>query len=413
MSRLWQPEKAGHQRKDAQRLMCVCVFMGGECRRAPDTCQARRLSLQLQALDYNRPALTPHTGNNNIMNSLLRVLVPALSLPLSSLLTGNALAQNFDAPAGWTMPRTEYGHPNLQGYWGNQTQTPMERPADLVDKPVYSEEEARALEQRLRDQLNGVVTVLDPDRPAPEAGARVGQEAEAENTDVEVGFTRINGEYRTSLVVDPADGRFPFRDDNGRTRDIYGQWRAQGFGEFDGPEIRPAGERCLSAIGTMPPMALLPYNSNVQIVQNKDYVMILGEMVHDARIIRLNGEHQPEHVKTWFGDSIGHWEGDTLVVHTTHFRPEISNFRIVSSGELQVDERYTLVNEREILYRYTVTDPQIYKQPYSVEMLLHRMEPNEKMYEFACHEGNYSMEIILRGARQQEHDERLRQAGTP
>jgi hypothetical protein len=186
------------------------------------------------------------------MNSLLRVHVPTLSLPLGSLFGANALAQNLEAPPGWTMPRTEYGHPNLPGYWGNQTQTPMERPTDLADKPVYSEEEARALEQRLREQLNGAVTVLDPDRPAPEAGARVGQEAEAENTDVEVGFTRINGEYRTSLVVDPADGRFPFLD-HGRSRDICGQWRARGFGELVGPEIRPAGERCLSAIGTMPP----------------------------------------------------------------------------------------------------------------------------------------------------------------
>lgn len=159
-----------------------------------------------------------------------------------------------------------------------------------------------------------------------------------------------NGEYRTSLVVDLADGRVPFLD-HGRSRDIYGQWRARGFGEFDGPEIRPAGERCLSAIGTMPPMALLPYNSNVQIVQNQNYV--------------------------------------------------------------QVDERYTLVNDRGILCTYTVTDPQIYQQPYSVEMLLHRMEAHEKMYEFACHEDNSSMEIILRGARQQEHDERLRQAGMP
>ena len=347
------------------------------------------------------------------MNSLFRSRVVALAVVLTALLPlANVSAQNFDAPPGWEMPRTEYGHPNLQGLWGNQTQTPMERPADIVDQPVYTQEEARALEQGLRERLDGAVTMLDPNRPAPEAGARVGQEAELDNTDFEVGFTRINGQYRTSLVVDPPDGRFPYRDDDGRNRDIYGQWRAQGFGEFDGPEIRPAGERCLSAIGTMPPMALLPYNSNVQIVQNQDYVMIMGEMVHDARIIRLDDEHQPEHVKTWFGDSVGHWEGDTLVVHTRNYRPEISNFRIASSGELQVDERLTLVNDREIFYTYTVTDPEIYKLPYTVEMLLHRMEPGELMYEFACHEGNYSMEIILRGARQVEHDERLRQENT-
>lgn len=344
------------------------------------------------------------------MKSPLRILVTALSPMLASLLIIAPIsAQNFDAPPGWEMPRTEHGHPDLQGLWGNQTQTPMERPNELAEQSVYTDEEARALEQGLRERLDSTATVLDPNRPAPEAGKRIGQEAEADNTDVEVGLTRINGQYRTSLVVDPPNGRFPFREDDGRRRDIYGQWRAQGFGEFDGPEIRPAGERCLSAIGTMPPMALLPYNSNVQIVQNKDYVMIMGEMVHDARIIRLNGEHQPAHVKTWFGDSIGHWEGDTLVVHTSNYRPEISNTRIVSSGELQVDERMTLVNDKEIFYTYTVTDPEIYSQPYTVEMLLHRLEPGELMYEFACHEGNYSMEIILRGARQAEHDEGLKQ----
>ena len=347
------------------------------------------------------------------MNSHFPTRAAALAaVLLAQLPLATVSAQNFEAPPGWEMPRTEHGHPNLQGLWGNQTQTPMERPNELLEQPVYTDEEARALELGLRDRLNSVATVLDPNRPAPEAGQRVGQEAEADNTDTEVGFTRINGQYRTSLVVDPPNGRMPFREDGGRNRDIYGQWRAQGFGEFDGPEIRPAGERCLSAIGTMPPMALLPYNSNVPIVQNQDYVMIMGEMVHDARIIRLDGEHQPEHVKTWFGDSVGHWEGDTLVVHTRNYRPEISNFRIVSSGELQVDERLTLVNDKEIFYTYTVTDPEIYKQPYTVEMLLHRMEPGELMYEFACHEGNYSMEIILRGARQVEHDERLKQETT-
>lgn len=330
----------------------------------------------------------------------------ALTLNVSLLLLP---LTTFGADSGWVMPRTEHGHPDLQGQWGNRTQTPMERPADLGEQRVYTEEEARALEESLLTTEAEKPTVLDPDRDAPPAGERIGNEAEVDYSDVGMGVTRINGEYRTSLVVDPANGRFPFVE-GGRQKDIYGQWRAQGFGEFDGPEIRPAGERCLSAIGTMPPMVLLPYNSNAQIVQNKDYVMIMGEMVHDARIIRLNSEHQPEHVKTWFGDSIGHWEGDTLVVHTQNFRPEISNFRVVSSELLEVDERFTLVSDTQIFYTYTVTDPNIYTQPYTVEMNLYRLPPHELMYEFACHEGNYSMEIILRGARQQEHDARLLEA---
>lgn len=339
------------------------------------------------------------------MTSLSRTAHISGRALLCTLLPCFAFAQNADVPVNWVMPRTEYGQPDLQGMWGNQTQTPMERPTELGEQRSYSREEALHLENALIERESSRETVLDPERDAPPAGVRIGQEAEADYSDVGMGITRINGEYRTSLVVDPPNGRFPFVE-GGRQKDIYGQWRAQGFQEFDGPEMRNAGERCLSAIGTMPPMVLLPYNSNAQIVQTKDYVMILGEMVHDARIIRLNGEHQPATMPQWFGDSVGHWEGDTLVVHTTNFRPEISNFRVVSSELLEVDERFTRVNDTEIFYTYTVTDPNIYTRPYTVEMLLHHLKPDETMYEFACHEGNYSMELILRGARQEEHDAR-------
>lgn len=348
------------------------------------------------------PVSTFRVSTCRLLECALRsTFAVSLLLPLTTL-----QAQSPDTPAGWTMPRTEYGHPNLQGMWGNRTQTPMERPEALGEQRTYTEAEALAMEQSLHATEAGKPTVLDPNREAPEEGQRIGQEAEAEYSDVGTIVTKINGEYRTSLIVDPPNGRYPFVE-GGRQKDIYGQWRAQGFGEFDGPEIRPGGERCLQAIGTTPPMALLPYNSNVQIVQNKEYVMILGEMVHDARIIRLDSEHQPSHMKVWFGDSIGHWDGDTLVVHSTNFHPQNSNNRGIFSTAIEVDERFTIVNDTEIFYTYTVTDPEIYTQPYTVEMKLYRLPPGETMYEFACHEGNYSMEIILRGARQQEHDARL------
>ncbi len=323
----------------------------------------------------------------------------SLLLFLCCLSVTQVAAQSPD----WVMPRTEFGHPDLQGMWGNQTQTPMERPAELGDRLTYTESEALALEQALVASERAKEAPLDPTRGAPPAGARIGQEAEADYSDVGIGFTRINGEFRTSLVIDPPDGRFPFVE-NGRQKDFIGQWLAKGYGEFDGPELRNIGERCLAAIGTMPPMVLLPYNSNAQIVQTRDYVMILGEMVNDARIIRLDGEHRDEQGPYWFGDSVGHWEGDTLVVHTAHFRAENSNRRVVSSAKLEVDEAFTRVSDTEILYRYTVTDPEIYTQPYTVEMMLHHLAPGERMYEFACHEGNYSMELMLRGARQQERD---------
>ncbi len=333
--------------------------------------------------------------------SVKYALALSMMLPLSTL-----QAQAPASKPGWTMPHTEYGHPDLQGMWGNRTQTPMERPEALGEQRAYTEAEALAMEQSLHATQAEKPTVLDPNREAPEEGQRIGQEAEADYSDVGTVVTQINGEYRTSLIVAPPNGRYPFVE-GGRQKDIYGQWRAQGFGEFDGPEIRPGGERCLQAIGTMPPMALLPYNSNVQIVQNKDYVMILGEMVNDARIIRLDSEHQPSNMKVWFGDSIGHWEGDSLVVHSTNFHPQNSNGRGIFSEQIEVDERFTRINDTEIFYTYTVTDPVIYTQPYTVEMKLYHLLPGETMYEFACHEGNYSLEIILRGARQQEHDARL------
>jgi len=151
-------------------------------------------------------------------------------------------------------------------------------------------------------------------------------------------------------------------------------------------------------------MVVTPYNANFQIVQTGDYVMLLGEMVHDARIVRLDEEHHPGEIKYWLGDSVGHWEGDTLVVHTKNFRPEISHFRLVSSDQLAITERLELVNENEIYYSVTVTDPEIYSQPFTQELTLSRHGPDDRLYEYACHEGNYGLAGILAGARREQQD---------
>lgn len=315
-----------------------------------------------------------------------------------SMLAGAARAQSNN---DWIPPRTEYNQPDFQGLWGNLTLTPMERPRELGDKAVYTEAEALELERQALSGERARNDGIDPDRSTPTPGIAVGNEAEEAYTDFGLHLTRIDGAARTSLVVDTADGRYPFKAE-GRRADIYGHWRAQGKGPQDGPEMFPIGERCLAANATMPPMQILPYNSNIQIVQNRDYVMILGEMVHDARIIRIDGEPLPAVLRNWFGDSVGHFEGNTLVVHTDSFRAENSNFRLTSSEQLEVDERFTRIGDNEILYSYTVTDPGIYTQPFNVEMVLSRMASDEQIYEFACHEGNYSMQGSLTGAR---HDE--------
>ncbi len=327
----------------------------------------------------------------------LRLSITVVTLLLPTL----AAAQSSTASAGWLMPRTEFGHPDLQGVWGNSTQTPIERPPELGEKKSYTEAEALALESTATDSDRQRNQPLAADRAAPEVGSRIGQEADFDYSDPRINVLRVKGEYRTSMIVEPADGRFPFLD-GARDKDIHGQWRAQGFGNADGPEIRPVGERCLSR--GIPPMVVPPYNTNFQIVQTRDHVMLLGEMVHDARIVKLDGAHRSGNAKSWLGDSVGRWEGDTLVVHTVNFRAEISHFRVLSTDQMELTERFELVGDGEIFYSFTVTDPALYSRPFTEELTLKRLAAGEQVYEYACHEGNHSMPGILGGARRQELD---------
>lgn len=322
------------------------------------------------------------------------------SLPFATL---TLLLHGVCSAQEWAPPRTEFDQPDLQGYWTNVTQTPIERPVELGEQRAYTTEEAMALEAQANQTAVDKDQPLDPNRPPPELGGRIGQEADINFSDTYLNVLQVKGEYRTSMIIDPPNGRFPFRDD-GRDRDIHAQRRIAGFGPADGPEIRTPGDRCLSR--GIPPMVVPPYNSNFQIVQTRDYVMLLGEMVHDARIIRLNAEHHPWEFKTWLGDSVGHWEGNTLVVHTINFRPEISHFRLISSPQLELMERFERVGENEIFYAVTVTDSEIYTQPFTEELSLRRHGPDEHLYEYSCHEGNYGLTGILAGARREELDAR-------
>ena len=212
---------------------------------------------------------------------------------------------------------------------------------------------------------------------------------------------QVNGEHRTSLIVDPVDGRLPYRQ-GWQQNDFYGKWLAAGAGQFDGPEMRSPWERCFFVGGQLPPMIAWTYNANFQIVQNSDYVMIMREMAHDARIIRINGEPFPDQLYQWSGNSTGRWEGDTLVVNSKSFHPQSSHLFIRSSDKLEITERFRLISNSKISYQYTVTDPEIYSRPFTVEMTLSRKAAGETIYEYACHEGNYSLPSILAGARREE-----------
>jgi hypothetical protein len=213
----------------------------------------------------------------------------------------------------------------------------------------------------------------------------------------------VDGTYRSSIIVSPEDGQIPYKWTSffRRYSDLLQLTR------MDGPELRPLGERCIVGFGSTggPPMLPVLYNNNYQIVQNKDHVLILVEMNHDIRTVRLNSQHAPAQVKKWLGDSIGWWEGDTLVVETTNFHPG-QNIRaslkhlVYASEELKVTERFTRTADDGIKYEFFMDDPSVYSEVWKGELPLRKSE--DRIYEYACHEGNYAMPGILAGARREE-----------
>ena len=302
----------------------------------------------------------------------------------------------------WVMPRTEHGHPNLQGTWWFGSRTPLQRPANLGEQKSYTPAEVARIEQRMRQNNEQLMAPLEPDRSAPEQGAMIRQEADDNFLAhyQEPVLVPVAGEYRTSVIIDPPNGRIPRRDD---FQDFYQQRAESGLSNTDGPEGQPLFGRCIMFGSALPSLTPIMMNPNMQIVQNRDYVMIMTEMINDARIIRLNKDHFDGGVRNWMGDSVGYWEGDTLVVHSKNFRPEQSSMRgFTMSDEFEVVERYTLVSDEQIHFAFTVTDPAAYHQPIRGERMLTRNSPEDRIYEFACHEGNYSLGSILRGARLQE-----------
>lgn len=317
-------------------------------------------------------------------------------------------ASAHGADAGWTAPRTEYGHPDLQGLWTNATQTPFLRPRNLGNKQAYTEEEALEIERVAREDEARRALPSDPGRPAPPAGGDIDQSAD-ENFDIAaIDIARINGEYRTSIIIDPPDGRLPPRLD---FRDIYEQWRDEGFGPSDGPEMRSIQDRCVAPMVQLPLLYTFgAVNSadgdnpsrNIQIVQNENYVVILWEYFSAVRIIRLAGDHLDNFGPKWRGDSIARYEGDSLVIHTRNFRPEQTNPFLRASAQLEITESFTPVSQDELVFRFTIIDPAVYAQSITGEISLRRMAPGQKLYEFACHEGNYSFASILRAARMEE-----------
>ena len=322
------------------------------------------------------------------MNYRPLAFLGALAVILAAPLPGQVSAKARKA-----VPPAVDGHPDLQGTWTNATLTPMERPAEFAGKATLSDQEARAYEKK-------DLETNDIDKPDAPLLARAGSAETGgyNNLFIDRGseLARVDGVKRTSLIIDPPDGRVPPMTEQAR------QARGRGFDRFDSVGDRPLAERCILGFGSTsgPPMLPVLYNSNYQIVQTPDTVLILVEMVHDIRIIRMNGTHVSANVRQWLGDSISHWEGDTLVVDTTNFTDK-TRFRGASEN-LHVIERFKRVDANTILYRATIDDLSTFTKQWTMEYPFRAAAG--PVFEYACHEGNYAMPDILGGARKSDAD---------
>ncbi|THD80605.1 MAG: hypothetical protein E7812_07705 [Phenylobacterium sp.] len=309
--------------------------------------------------------------------------------------------------ADYHAPRNAFGQPDLQGVWTNGSLTTLERPAGLTTLTI-PEAQAVAMEKRRAQRRAEQDRPTDPKSGAPPVADDPGG-YNASWTDPGTTFGRLNGQVRTSWLVDPADGKLPY---SAEGRRAFGAALRKARTSFDGPEVRPLGERCILGFGSSagPPMLNVLYNNNYQIVQAPDSVAIVVEMNHDVRTVRLNAAgHLPPMMRPWMGDSIGHWEGETLVVETTNFNPGESlrpyfGATLYLSKDARVTERFTRVSATQILYQFAVDDPQTFTQTWRAEMPLNAAKG--PVYEYACHEGNYALPDILSGARAAEREGR-------
>jgi hypothetical protein len=354
-----------------------------------------------------------------------------MALALIALTAPPMAGQAAKTAAQSAGPRTADGHPDLQGTYDLATITPPERLPG--DPPFLTKEKAEAQEKAEAARRAKDNRLLLADRPAPP----VGGDSSTPKSFFEVlekagggavgGYNRfwlnqgtvytvVDGQIRTSIVIDPADGRVPPFNAAARKRlaparatptsdapENQDPGATEPIGAFDNPEQRPLSERCLLGFGSTSGPPALPdyfYNDLHQIVQTPNSIVILTEMVHDARVIRMNAQHVPRSIQRWMGDSVGHWEGDTLVVDTTNFNDK-TRFR-GSTENLHVIERFSRIDANTLLYRFTVEDPDTWDRSWTGEFTWPMT--NKLIYEYACHEGNYALADVLRGARRQEAD---------
>lgn len=295
------------------------------------------------------------------------------------ILTSSTFAQNMTEE---NIPRLDNGRPDLQGTWDFRTITPLQRPEQYGDRETLSADEAEEFEiarqeQLDRDNFTDTSTTGDYNEFWYDRG------------------NQILGSNRTSLITDPPNGRLPEMTE--AAQNIAAS--AREAAELNrGVEVRPLSERCIMGFNSGPPMLPSAYNNNVQLVQTGDHVVIHNEMVHNARIVKMNADEHLAHPRKWEGDSIGYWEGDTLVIETRHFAGATSFLN--SSENMELIERFWMIDSDSLGYEFTITDPSRWTQPWTAMFPMVRTD--EPIYEYACHEGNYSMPGIMAGWRRQE-----------
>jgi hypothetical protein len=295
-------------------------------------------------------------------------------------------------------PRTPEGTPDLQGVWTNASLTFLQRPPIFKGLVATDKEEAMMVGGFKKMAGNLLDPTVDPKAPAPPVVAEAPQ---ADILEMPLALGKVNGEKRSSWIVDPKDGRIPFTAAGKAAR------KAAVAETFDGPEGRPLSERCLVSVGSMegPPMMNTGFNANYQIVQTRDFVAIEAELNHDVRIIRMGDrKHIPDAIRPWMGDSVGWWEGESLVVETTNLNPRteinalFGGFNYSPKGRLI--ERFTRVSTTEMIYEFTVDDPAYFTRTWSAQMPMHATRG--PIYEYACHEGERGVANALAGARAEE-----------
>ncbi len=334
------------------------------------------------------------------MNGRHTALTVAAALVVTILMPGVAGAQ------GTEVPRTPWGAPDLQGIWDRQTLTPFQRPRELGEKAVFTAEEAAVFESRVTEALAAVDV-----RVAPRDTAENNETAETignyNDFWFDAGATTVETR-RTSLVFDPPDGRVPpLTAEAEETQAALLAARAGvnrheptpgGFVDDLGPGRYAV--RCLVGFNTGPPMVPGAYNQNVQVFQTEDTVVLFNEMIHDARVIPIDGRDRLDNgIRQWLGSSRARWDGDTLVIETTNFRGETSFMNGLSDANLHLTERLTRASETTLLYEVTVSDPSVWTQPWTYELPMKRIDG--PLFEYACHEGNYGLYNILAGAAEQ------------